>query len=191
LQASDPLAYLTPPAGTGGTLLTLDATFPGTGQAVVTPGTYEGISIVNAFTRNVHFNAGTYVITGPDGLSFQGQGHVFGTGVTFYLTGGAIQFATTQRVRLTAPTNGAYPGILFFQDPGNASTATITGSTGSHLQGALYFPNATLNINGAGTGAAYMILVAKTLNLNTNISFSSDYTSLPNGSPIKSAVLVQ
>jgi hypothetical protein len=119
---------------------------------------------------------------------------VQGTGLSFYITGGAIDFAASQRIQLTAAVdnkNGTYPGILFFQDPADAAPATINGAAGSHLQGGFYFPNATLNINGAGTGAAYMIFVAKTLNLNTTIDSLSDYSSLPNGSPIKSAVLVE
>ncbi len=193
LQAPDPLSYLPTPGGGGCT--TINYTGATKVPVTLSQGVYCGISFSgppNGFDQNVTFNPGTYVITGPGGLSFMGTGgHVHGTGVTFYLSGGAVNFGNGQRVRFTAPTNGTYAGILFFQDPGNAAAATINGAAGSHLQGAFYFPNATLNMNGAGTGAAYMIFVAKTLNLNTNINFSSDYTSLANGSPIKSAVLVE
>jgi hypothetical protein len=59
------------------------------------------------------------------------------------------------------------------------------------MQGALYFPNATLTMSGAGRNAAYMLLVAKTLNINTNITSTSDYGSLPNGSPIRTTALIQ
>ncbi len=192
LQASDPLSYLPAPGGGGGPQLNLNNTTPGRGTYTVTPGNYQGISIAPSFgNRNVNLNPGTYVISGPGGLSFQGNGTVSGTGVTFYLSGGAVNFANSQTIQLTAPTNGTYAGILFFQSAGNGSAATINGGGGSQLQGALYFPGATLTMNGAGTGAAYMILVAKTLNLDTNISFNSNYTSLANGSPIKGAVLVE
>jgi hypothetical protein len=194
LQAADPLSYL-PTPGAGGCTMTSNYTGTTTVPVTLSPGTYCGITFSgppNGFNQNVTFNPGTYVITGPGGLSFMGTGgHVRGAGVTFYLSGGTVNFGTGQRVRFTAPTNGNYAGILFFQDPGNAAAATINGAAGSHLEGAFYFPNATLNMNGAGTGAPYMIFVAKTLNLNTDISFLSDYTSLPNGSPIKSAVLVE
>jgi Flp pilus assembly protein TadG len=198
LQAPDPLSYEPAPGGTGGAQITVNnKNYPGNGTVQLSPGTYQGITIDGPKTFNaariVHFNPGLYVITGT-GLSFQGSGHVQGTGLSFYITGGAVNFAATQRVQLTAAVdnkNGTYPGILFFQDPGDAAPATINGSAGSHLQGGFYFPNATLNMNGAGTGAAYMIFVVKTLNLNTTINFLSDYSSLPNGSPIKSAVLVE
>lgn len=118
-----------------------------------------------------------------------------GTGVFFYVRSGAISFSNQQRIRLTAPTAGNYSGILFFQPAVNNSGATINGSTGnggSRMQGALYFPNATLTMAGAGNNAAYMLLVAGTLNLNTNINFTSNYSSLTNGySPVRTSTLIQ
>ncbi len=190
LQASDPLSYLPAPGGGGGPQITVN-NFNYPGGAVLFPGNYQGISIANTYGNNVTLNPGTYVISGPGGLAFNGSGTVTGNGVTFYLSGGAVNFSNSQRIRLTAPTNGTYSGILFFQKAANASVATINGAGGSRLTGALYFPGATLNMDGAGTGAAYMILVAKSLNLNTNIDFTSNYTTLANGSPIKGAVLVE
>ena len=194
LQASDPLSYL-PAPGTGGGCTTISKTNTDNpfGPITLSQGTYCGISLSNTYTQNVTLNPGTYVITGAAGLSLQGSGTVTGTGVTFYFSGGAgsANFSANQRIRLTAPTNGTYAGILFFQNAGNRNAATINGAGGSRLTGALYFPGATLTMDGAGTGATYMILVAKTLDLNTNINFASNYASLANGSPIKGAVLVE
>jgi hypothetical protein len=196
VPAADPLSYLPAPA-IGGCLPpnagVVTATNPPAPPVLVTlnPGTYcGGISVSGG--RSVKLNPGTYVITGT-GISFSGSGTVSGTGVTFYLSGagGAVNFNATQTFDLSAPTAGAYAGILFYQSPGNTSTATINGAGGSELQGGFYFPNAHLIMNGAGTGAAYMIFVVQSLAFNTNISFLSDYSSLPNGSPIKDAVLVE
>jgi hypothetical protein len=92
---------------------------------------------------------------------------------------------------LSAQTTGADAGILFYQDPGNTSTATINGTTNSRFEGALYFPSAPLTINGLGNPAAYTIAVAKTLAVSGTLQFLSDFSSLPNGSPIKNAVLVE
>ena len=99
----------------------------------------------------------------------------------------------TQRVDLVAPTSGSYAGILFYQDPGNTSAATINGTQNSKFEGALYFPSAQLTINGTGDKAAYTIAVAKSYQLNGTfvLNFPSDYSSLANGSPIKSAILVE
>jgi Flp pilus assembly protein TadG len=196
LQSSDPLSYLTAPAAPGGLCTTISYTNADNkfGAQTLGPGKYCGISFSAAYSQNVTFAAGTYYITGPGGLSFQGSGHVTGTGVFFYMNGGAINFTNSQHINLTAPTGGVRPGILFFQPATNTATATINGSNGgagSRMQGALYFPNATLTMAGAGKNSAYIILVAKTLNLNTAITSTSNFASLPNGSPIRTTTLVE
>ena len=62
------------------------------------------------------------------------------------------------------------------------------------MQGALYFPNATLNLSGAANNRNidYMVLVAKTINISTNVNFQSVYNTLPSGySPVRTAALIQ
>jgi hypothetical protein len=191
-QTSDPLANTAAPGIPGGICqnINYNANKPG-GQAPLFPGKYCSISFGTALSQNVTLIPGTYVITGNGGvgLSFKGSGTITGNGVTFYITGGNVQTAASQRLNFTAPNSG----ILFFQRNTNNATATIAATGGSKLQGALYFPNATLNLNGGANGtAAYMLLVAKTLNINTNVNFASNYTSLPNAtSPIRTSVLVE
>ncbi len=198
LQSSDPLSYLPPlpdPGGKCNALNTINLTGMDNkfGAKTITPGKYCGISFSGGYSQTVTFAAGNYFINGD--LSFQGTGHVNGTGgVFFYMSGGAVKLTNSQRIRFTAPTGGTYAGILFFQPTTNTAGATINGSNGnggSWMQGALYFPNATLTMSGAGKNAAYMLLVASTLNLNTNITSNSDYNSLPNGSPIRTTALIQ
>jgi len=195
LQSSDPLSYLPAMADPGGGCNpgnTINYTFKENmlGPKTLTPGKYCSISFSNKYSQPVTFTAGNYYITG--GLSIQSSGNVNGTGgVFFYVAGGAVNFSNRQRIRLTAPTNGNYAGILFFQPTSNTAAATINGNGGSWMQGALYFPNATLTMSGAGRNAAYMLLVAETLNINTNITSTSNYGSLPNGSPIRTAALIQ
>jgi Flp pilus assembly protein TadG len=196
LQAADPFANLPDPGGAGGPNFQIITTNPAYKHgATVPPGIYSSISVAANYDQTVTFTGGTYVITGAGGLSLQGKGAVTGTNVTFYLGGaaGSVNIAASQTVDLTAPTNGTYMGILFFQNAANGNTATINGANGSRLTGAFYFPGATLTMDGAGNGgAAYMIFVAKTLNLATNIDFNSNYRSLATGSsPIKGAILVE
>lgn len=194
VRTSDPLANIAAPGIPGGACTTISYTAnkPG-GQTPLFPGKYCSISFGTALSQNVTLNAGTYVITGPGtALSFKGSGTISGTGVTFYITNGSVQTNASQHLNFTATNSG----ILFFQKNTNGSTATIAATGGSKLQGALYFPNATLNLNGGANGAAsgsqYMLLVAQTLNLNTNVNFLSNYNSLPNAtSPIRTSVLVE
>jgi Flp pilus assembly protein TadG len=191
-QTSDPLANTAAPGIPGGICqnINYNANKPG-GQAPLFPGKYCSIAFGTALSQNVTLIPGTYVITGNGGvgLSFKGSGTITGNGVTFYITGGNVQTAASQHLNFTAPNSG----ILFFQRNTNNATATIAATGGSKLQGALYFPNATLNLNGGANGtAAYMLLVAKTLNINTNVNFASNYASLPNAtSPIRTSVLVE
>ena len=205
LQTSDPLSYL-PGQGTGGGCITVDwdGTRNGLGPQTLFPNKYCRIvfeparrtraGFTPAYNQRVTFSPGTYVIT-QGGLDFEGQGGpIVGNGVTFYVAGGPVTFGNQQQIQLRASTNAPYSGVLLFQPAGNASTATITGAGGSFLQGALYFPNATLTMNGAGNSGAsqYLILVAKTLNLHTNITSTSNYSSLPNGySPVRTTALVE
>jgi hypothetical protein len=203
LQTPDPFANMAAPnPGPGHGLLTIDNNnFPPRpprrrgGQPIpqnvtVTPGSYTGISIAAAFLGNVTFQGGNYTI-GGSGLSLRGGASVSGTNVMFYMNGGAVTFTNSQQIHLSAPTAGAYAGILFFQRKGNTAPATFTGAGGSNLTGGLYFPGTTINLNGAINNPAYLIIVAKTINVNTNVTSQSNYNSLPNGSPIKAAMLVQ
>jgi hypothetical protein len=148
----------------------------------------------------VTFRPGTYVITGggghTGGVDFEGTGTVTGTaGVTFYIARGGVTIGATQTIHLSAPTAGNYAGVLMFQSAGNAAAATITGNGGgSYVEGALYFPNATLNLRGAANNGNidYMVLVAKSLNIATPVRFSSNYVSLPRGySPVRTTALVE
>ena len=201
LQASDPLSYL-PAQGTGGGCITVNLTQANNAAGPVTlnPNKYCSISTAAragrfnpGYTQNVRFNPGTYVIT-TGGISLQGSGTVTGNGVTFYVAGGAVAFSTNQTIQLKPSTNAPYAGVLIFQPAGNNNTATITGANGSYVQGALYFPNATLNLSGAANNRNidYMVLVAKTINISTNVNFQSVYNTLPSSySPVRTAALIQ
>ena len=197
VPAADPLAYLQPPAPGGCLAATAGLVndgfpLPTTMNPVpLSAGNYcGGISVSGK--RSVNLGAGIYNVTGV-GISFTGKGTVSGSDVTFYLGGGAgtMTLNGRQGFNLVAPTTDPYAGILFYQDRTNASAATISGAGGSRFQGAFYFPGAALTLNGGGTGAAYMIFVAQSLTFGTILSFPANYASLPAGSPIKTAVLVE
>ncbi len=152
---------------------------------------------------NVTFMPGTYVLKsvggllGPQGgLSISLLANVSGAGVTFYNYGpyGGVNFVAPLlnlgSVQLSAPTSGPYACVLFYQDPGNTSGAYIIGSPdwNTSLQGAYYFPNANV-LYAASFPVQYNMLVAKDIEFlaltagSTALqsSFSSDYSSIPNG----------
>ncbi len=210
----DPLAYLpAPPVGPCGSGLAGNTYNGSMAQAQVTGGTFTfnpgvycgGISIT---AGTAYFNPGTYVLN-SGGLSISAGAVSVNPGspggVTFYNTGssaGAITMSLAllgQTVNLNAPTSGAYEGVLFFQDPANTQPASFSVSVaGMNLTGAYYFPNAPINFVAAvdfGTGAPYTILDAQSISFGLGtigFTINSDYSSLPDGSPIKGgAVLVE
>ncbi len=218
---ADPLATLpkptVPPCGTS-----TSSPYFGSASALTILGTAVlypdyaycgGITILPGST--VTFKPGLYSLTSkngsvnkyPGGLTISLGTSVSGSGVTFYNYGPSggvttlLTGVTLGGINLTAPTSGPYAGILFYQDPGNTSQATLLGSPlwNTKLEGSYYFPKAKVVYALSGP-AKYNILVAYdiefavlSLGLSYTSSFTNDYSSLASGSPVSGtgAVLVQ
>lgn len=149
-----------------------------------------GISI--AATAKVTFMPGTYVIKSTaatnGGLSISLLASVTGTGVTFYNYGpyGGLSMVGTglSSMSLIAPTTGSYSGILYFQDSGNSTSATVSASsTGTTIQGGFYLPSASLGYLLA-TPSPYTILVAKDISFLGALTLKGDFSSLATTSPL-------
>ncbi len=185
--SGDPLSYLMPPctACSGGTAWS--------GGGTISPGTYSGINVGNG---TLNMQAGIYTITGSTGFSVGGNGTVTGTGVTIYLgpNAGGISATGTPTINLTAPgANGAYPGILVYQDPLNTTASSLGGNSGSYWTGAIYLPKSDLTFYGDTGGTAYGIVVANSLSFSGNPTVNlNGQAGLPTGvNVIKNAVLVE
>jgi Putative Flp pilus-assembly TadE/G-like len=200
-SASDPFAsHIAPTAGSCAAHPTQTVI---TTTTTLSQGTYcGGIKLLGGHAT---FNPGVYILNGGGlVMTSAGGGVATGTGVTFYNTGtgpgacttcyGGINSFFTFGSSLTAPTAGAYAGILFFQDPANPQQANfdVDGSSGTRsLTGAYYFPDATVSFL-FDFGNSYTILVAKTISWALSVQFNADFSSLPGGSPIKNTgVLVE
>jgi Flp pilus assembly protein TadG len=189
----------------------------GNANVTLMPGEYSSITVSNNIAPTVTFNPGLFIIQGSGGLALTGLGAtITGTGVTFYLgpSAGGVSVATGgsifNNIQLVAQTTGTYAGILFYQDRSNTNQACVGGCGNSisgllnflQVQGALYFPSATLSFDGCcqTTGSsggctppyctAYEIVVADKINMAWNY-FGDDYSSLPGGSPVKKTLLVE
>ena len=123
---ADPLAGLAVPSLTGkATSINLAC-----GKQTINPGIYSQIK-VSGSSASLTLNPGVYVITGG-GLSVSSAASITGNGVMIYNAGstyptaggtyGGIALSTTGTVNLSAPTTGAYAGILFFQARANPSS---------------------------------------------------------------------
>ena len=221
---ADPLSYLTPPTvGTPGTF----------NPANIQPGTYSSINLGNCTTSTGNgnggggngngngngggsggggtttyvFPSGTYIVSGGN-FTIGNNTIVQGTGVTFYFTNGAtICSSGTSQVQLAAPTTGTYAGILFYQDPNDASGPNLTGNSstncsssstaGTYFTGALYFPGAPLTFSGNNTlnaCAQYTVVDAESVNLSGNptLNLKSSPASFPGSANLgKAPVLVE
>jgi hypothetical protein len=197
-SSADPLSYVQAP--TVGACTYTGTSYTGSGSKTLTPGVYcGGISFTGSYTAT--FSPGTYVLLGG-GLDVTGSATLSGTGVTFYLTKNSsypyhpISLTGSTRTNFSAPTSGPLAGILFFQDrsvPVGSSASTVTGSSASSWDGALYFPTTKLSYTGSSSGSGYTILVAYDLSMTGSgtMTLGSNYSSLPNGSPIKSNALYE
>jgi Flp pilus assembly protein TadG len=101
----------------------------------------------------------TYVIDGGD-FSAGSQANISCTGCTIILTNsdsgsapiGTVDINGGAQINMSAPSGGTYDGLLFYQDRRATVSDTIVnkinGNSSSLLEGAFYFPNQQLQING-------------------------------------------
>jgi hypothetical protein len=139
------------------------------------PGVYCG-GITIRLKPTVTFSPGIYYLVGGGLNSGFGYSAIVGTGVTFFNTQSLptypygpilIGVVNGYSYQLSAPTSGAYKGILFYQDRKVASGATSVFGGGANqalrLTGTLYFPTTNVAYQGQSTTIAgmYTNIVAK------------------------------
>jgi hypothetical protein len=97
---------------------------------------------------------------------------------------------------ITGPTTGTYAGIAIYQDrratSGNSNT--VNGGSGNVIQGAVYFPNGLLRINGTGNAVSLCAMwVAKNISLigTSTITINSPDDAACSGSAMPSTSAVR
>jgi hypothetical protein len=110
--------------------------------------------------------------------------------VTFFLTNGSRSYATVDLtstvIDLTAPTSGAYKGLLFFQDRETRDDTAnqLAGTATLSLQGVIYMPTVELSFaGGSNASAPAALLIARKIRFvgNSVLRVASDELSLPSG----------
>ena len=172
----------------------------GNNNVTLSPGLYSGgISITGNAT--IAFNPGVYILAGG-GLNVTGNSTLTGTGVTFYNTTGPggyqpINLAGNETAQFSAPTTGPLEGILIFQDRAigysSSNGSVVVGNSSSIFDGIVYFPTTAVTYVGNSSSSGYTILVADKITITGNASarFGDNYSSLADGSPIKSTTLYE
>ncbi len=177
----DPLGDLPAPASIG-----CDHTG---GVDVKTPLTlYPGIYCggINVSAGGVaYLQPGMYVMKGG---GFQSNGgRIQGDGITIYLTAapgktyGPADFGGNTSSEISAPLDGVYKGVLFFQDRTISShfTNRFRGTSDTHFKGVLYFPTTDVVYEGnaASSGRNTLIVADEVQFLGTSqlASLGSEY----------------
>src|SRR5262249_10917483 len=123
---------------------------------------YSSINVSGKGTV-LNLNPGTYIILGG-GFTVSATASVNGSGVNVfnasslydYTTGttqsggnyGGISIGKNGSVTLTAPTSGAYAGILLFQPGDNTRALAFAAKAVGSLTGVIYAPKALVSISG-------------------------------------------
>lgn len=196
-------------------LNTCDQTFtsPSQGNQTLNPGTVCGdIDIQNGVTN---LNPGFYIMRGGS-LRVRANATLAGSGVTFLMTKdaagnyGNVHIESNAIVQLTACTTYdailcPLPGFLFYQGPNAPLTGInscngsgvgcnyFNSSSGSFLNGTLYFPTQAVEFKSGGTTATFdggvianQLLVAS----GTSVTFNPPTGGSPY-SPLKRATIVE
>jgi Flp pilus assembly protein TadG len=140
---------------------------------------YNGLTIGANATLDT-LKPGIYVINNGY-LTFDagtgGKSNLGGNGVFFYLTGTAsLTIQNGANVNLvsggsplsgggTAPTVGAYNGILFYQASSDSQAVSIQGGSSVYMKGAIYAPSADLTIDNGSTASMSGGIAANTLTM--------------------------
>jgi hypothetical protein len=166
----DPLAGLAAP--TGGT--NQGSVSLSKGSQTINPGIYSSISVSGNGTSLV-LNPGVYIIKGG-GFSVSNSATVSGSGVTIYNAGsnfpsaggtfGGISLGSSGTISISAPTSGAYRGILFFQSRDNTRAISLNASSVTGISGTVYAPAAAVSLGGSSQLKTAMIVNTLTLSGN-------------------------
>jgi len=142
----------------------------------ISPGTYcSQISVQGSATLTL--NPGTYVLQNGFNVGNSGKMQASG-GVTLYMTGGSSVVTGAGIVNLTAPTSGAYQGVLLWQALADTTSASLSNGGSEVLNGLLYFPGATLTYLGAGNQTGITAtLAAKKISLSGGASITYPATT--------------
>lgn len=123
--------------------------YNGNGTETISPGTYcNGMRFGSQ--GDITMEDGVYIVSGGD-LRINGQARVRGENVTIILTDDATMTVNGGAdIELSAPTSGAWSGVLIYQDRNSNSGGTnrVNGGADLNLQGAVYFPAQTLQFSG-------------------------------------------
>ncbi len=217
----DPLSHLTPIviANSGGCIVNTNIS---TGAHTLSPGRYCGTPenedgvleyrpAIQISGGTVTFDPGLYVLDA--GIDITGNSVIRGTGVTFYNTNkqeeyqGNMDAWVTMSIECTvdfqvsAPTDGDYTGVLFWEDPDAPEWDFYSpderrfhffgGNQTSVFGGAVYTPSSQVRWAGTGDSADWTMVVADTIKVVGNAIVPGQRINTGNANPFLKVTLVE
>jgi hypothetical protein len=141
--------------------------------------TYSGLTIRNGTPPIGACPADQPIIISGGSLTVNANATLACTSCTFVLENGAgLSINGNSHLDLTAPTSGAYSGMLIMADRSNTSSLTINGDNTSSITGAIYAPDGSISYNGNFSGVSGCTqVVAQTVAWSGSTSFADDCSS--------------
>ena len=187
----DPYANVAEPAAIG-TCRNRNVGTPN-GSTTVTPSDNQPSGVKSArfcngldLKGNATFAPGLYIVEGGN-MTINGgdpnsktSPQISGSDVTFYfVNGGYLTLTGKVTLNLSARTSDPFSGILFFGSRTSAGVSqTITGGSGSTLQGAVYMPQSNIQFTGNSTTSnGCTQVIGLTVTFTGNSSLQSNCTS--------------
>lgn len=162
----------------------------GSNRTLTVPSTYSGPIYVDA--NSAHGGNGSVNLQGA--FSCSSCTVVLTNSDSTSNTIGTFSSNAQATNNITAPTTGTFAGIAVYQDRrASGNTDTINGGSGNVIQGAVYFPKDTLQINGTGTGVSLCAMwVANNITFlgTSSIAISSPDDSVCSGDGLPSSKAV-
>jgi len=125
-----------------------------------------------------------------NGISLKGNDTITCTsGCLIYLHTGGISMVGNSNIAVTPMSSGTYAGISFYQDRSNTTSITLKGTSGNSTTGVLYFPAASVTIQGTPDSVASQ-LICDTLTVQGNAQLNINYNN-QNAVPRHEAFLVR
>ncbi|GAC1469058.1 MAG: pilus assembly protein TadG-related protein [Isosphaeraceae bacterium] len=177
---ADPLRNLAPPSVVGPSIKA-GVALTGSQSATLSPGVYVG-GISASGGSSLTLTPGVYIIQGG-GLSVTDTAAFSARGVTIYNTGTSLTYGpitlTSPNTSFTAPTSGAYQGLMFYQDPQNTLAASFSDPQSGGLSGTFYFPTAGVTYNANGGAVSNLQLIADHITINTDTPSGNADLNIP------------
>jgi Flp pilus assembly protein TadG len=178
---ADPFASLNIPAPSplGCLLGVLDLTQV---LLIVLPGTHCG-NITVGQGQTMQLLPGTHYFKGGT-LTIKDNAVLKGSNVVLIFDKDAsFNFTNTSSIDLTGAQNGSYAGFVIATTRDNTNTFTVSSDSARKLEGAIYIPDATLQVTGTGNKvadqSAWTVVVAKALQLqgSPNLVINANYAA--------------